>query len=104
MLDPDNNYKDHRLQEAEEALVRDLSRQSCEEFYAEPQYGMDPEYDTPDFGDLSPDDVAMLNRALNLTSKVMALDNDAAMRALDIAHEAVDAEARAAGFLDDLPF
>ena len=123
MLDPDYNYKDRRIADAqEEAQVAALARVSCEEVYDdtyidEPQYGMDPEYDSPpshlsitmtsesgtcsqDFGDLSPEEVDMLNRALGLTSRLMAITLPEAVKVLDLAHRAVDEMA----LDDDLPF
>jgi hypothetical protein len=75
------------------------ARISCEEYYNETAYGMDPSYDPMNFGDLEPDEVAMLNRALNLTSKLMIVTVPEANTVLDSAHERVDEL-----ILDEIPF
>ncbi len=102
MMCPDLAHEARKIADAEEsramdAEVADLARVTCEEYYTETQYGMDPEYDSPDFGDLSPEDVSMLNSALSLTSKLMALPTKDAESVLETAHATVDS-------LDDIPF
>ena len=100
MICPDLAHEQKRIDDHEERIVRGLAQVEVEEYYNETQYGMDPEYDTPEFGDLSDEEVAMLNRALNLTNKLMLLTVPEATVVLNSAHDSADE------FLlsDDIPF